>query len=277
MRTHSKPVIDYTRVADGFLFDTHRLRCQYLGKTTREKPAWLEQHKGKFKRLEDVEREAASLAAPVESEVNVIAASSAPNSQMSARKDGDDEDDVALVDTLTEDRSPPHEPASPPTPVNENVPSEPTQAELQPPAKAALMKTKAPKTGATPVGAKGRKQGRSGGRRGNKQKSPAKVTNARDKLSPERMRVVLDSLSERPIQSDAARAAGICRKTLEYWIKRSKAGDDGYDIEHEGVTMRFHIHCEWSKEEARDKVLEAAYLNAMGKAYTTDENGNLTL
>ena len=91
------------------------------------------------------------------------------------------------------------------------------------------------------------------------------------------MRVVLDNLSERPIQSYAAREAGICRKTLEYWIKHSKAGDDGYDIEHEGVTVRFHVHCEWSKEAAYDKILEAAYLIAMGKAYATDENGNLTL
>ena len=91
------------------------------------------------------------------------------------------------------------------------------------------------------------------------------------------MRVVLDSLSERPIQSYAAREAGIHRRTLENWIKRSKAGEDGYDIEHQDVTVRFHVHCEWSKEAAYDKILEAAYLIAMGKAYVTDENGNVTL
>jgi hypothetical protein len=104
-----------------------------------------------------------------------------------------------------------------------------------------------------------------------------KVTNGSGKFSPERARVVLDSLSERPIQSDAAEKAGIHRKTLENWIKHSKAGDAGYDIEHEGVTMRFHVHCEWSKDAAYDKILEAAYLIAMGKAYVTDENGNVTL
>jgi len=41
--------------------------------------------------------------------------------------------------------------------------------------------------------------------------------------------------------------------------------------------MRFHVHCEWSKEAAYDPILEAAYLIAMGKAYVTDENGNVTL
>ena len=59
MRTVRKPVIDYTRVADGFLFDTHRLRCQYLGKTTSEKPPWLEEHNGQYQRVEDVLRESA--------------------------------------------------------------------------------------------------------------------------------------------------------------------------------------------------------------------------
>lgn len=56
MRTENKPVIDYTRVAEGFLFDTPRLRCQYLGKTTSEKPRWLEEHKGQYQRVEDVLR-----------------------------------------------------------------------------------------------------------------------------------------------------------------------------------------------------------------------------
>jgi hypothetical protein len=251
MRTDRKPVIDYTRLADGFLFDTHRLRCQYLGKTTSEKPPWLEEHKGQFQRVEDVLREAASAPAPVESE----AASSEPNDQMSSHdvwNDRDAEDDVAF--------SPSRQPTSLP---------EATKADLQ----AGIAETEEPKAAATPVGAKGRKQAR----HRNKQKAPVKVTNGSGKFSPERARVVLDSLSERPIQSDAARQAGIHRRTLENWIKRSKAGDAGYDIEHEDVTMRFHVHCEWSKEAAYDKILEQAYLIAMGKAYVTDENGNVTL
>jgi len=58
------------------------------------------------------------------------------------------------------------------------------------------------------------------------------------------MRTVLDSLSEYPILSEAANKAGIHRKTLAYWLKRSAAGDAGYDIEWQGVIWRFHEHCQ---------------------------------
>ena len=91
------------------------------------------------------------------------------------------------------------------------------------------------------------------------------------------MLAVLEYLPECPVLSDTARKAGIHRKKLEYWIKRSKAGDAGYDIEYQDVTVRFHVHCEWAKEAAYDEIKEAAYLIAMGKAYVTDENGNVTL
>ena len=263
MSTHCKPVIDYTRVADDFLFDTHKLRCHYLGKTTSEKPHWLEEHNGQYQRVEDVLREAASAPAPVQSE----AASSEPNNQISSDAVWNDrgaEGDVALVDTPDGDSSLSRQPTSLP---------ETTKADLQP----GIAETEGPKATATPVGAKGRKQARRGGRRREEQTASAEGSNACGKFSPERARIVLDSLSERPIQSYAAEKAGIHRRTLENWIKRSKAGDAGYDIEHEGVTMRFHVHCEWSKEAAYDPILEAAYLIAMGKAYVTDENGNVTL
>ena len=63
---------------------------------------------------------------------------------------------------------------------------------------------------------------------------PEENSGPRAKLSPERMRIVLDSLTERPILSPAATKAGIHRKTLEYWLKRSEAGHDGYDLEWQG-------------------------------------------
>ena len=86
------------------------------------------------------------------------------------------------------------------------------------------------------------------------------------------MRIVLDSLRECPILSHAASKAGIHRKTLEYWIKRSKAGDDGYDIEWRGEIWRFHEHCESAIEEAHDKLLEARTHIAMGGVvYKNDE------
>jgi hypothetical protein len=90
------------------------------------------------------------------------------------------------------------------------------------------------------------------------------------------MRIVLDNLREYPILSHAASKAGIHRKTLEYWLKRSEAGDAGYDVEWQGEIWRFHEHCESAKGEAEDKVLEAAWHIAMGTDLK-DENGNPVL
>ena len=132
------------------------------------------------------------------------------------------------------------------------------------------------KTETTPLKAMRRKPGRSGGRKLKKQKLPAEVAKAGRKLSPERIRrmlIVIESLRERPILSYAASKAGIHRKTLAYWIKRSKAGDDGYDIKSQGEILRFHEHCEAAIGEARDKVLAAAHDIAMGGVvYKYDEH-----
>ena len=82
------------------------------------------------------------------------------------------------------------------------------------------------------------------------------------------MRIVLDSLAECPILSNAANKAGIHRKTLAYWIKRSTAGDAGYDIEWQGETWKFHEHCEAAMDEAHDKILAAA-LDLQWAAWST--------
>jgi hypothetical protein len=86
------------------------------------------------------------------------------------------------------------------------------------------------------------------------------------------MRIVLDSLRQSPFLFNAARKAGIHRKTLEYWIKRSAAGDAGYDIEWQGLEWRFHEHCQSAMQEAYDRVLAIAWYIAMG-ADLQDENG----
>jgi hypothetical protein len=86
------------------------------------------------------------------------------------------------------------------------------------------------------------------------------------------MRIVLDSLRESPFLSNAASKADIHRKTLEYWIKRSAAGDAGYDIEWQGLEWRFHEHCESAMQEAHDRVLAPLVDIAMGTDLK-DENG----
>jgi hypothetical protein len=40
-------VIDQSRVADGFLFVTHRDRALYLGQLVRNRPHWLREKTGK--------------------------------------------------------------------------------------------------------------------------------------------------------------------------------------------------------------------------------------
>jgi hypothetical protein len=238
---------------DGYVFATPNERCRYVSLWLRDRPRWLREHPDRWRRIEDVQQEAAPPAPPVENEIDLGAEPAGPNGQTSSRgvrDNGGDEADVALVDTLAGDRSPPHEPTLP-TPVTTTVENGG--------AKVAMSEAGGPKTETTRLAAMGRKRGRRRGRQ----------------LSPERMRIVLDSLREYPVGSYAARKAGIHRKTSEYWLKRSAAGDAGYDLEWRGETARFHEHCETAKGEAEDKVLEAAWHIAMG--CVRDENGNLVL
>ena len=410
-------MIDKGRTFDGLVFLTNLHRILYIRTLVRDRPEWLKKNVGVWRRIEDVLQEAAPPGPPVESEIDLGAEPAGPNDQTSSRgvqDNRDDEEGVALVDTLAGDRSPPRVPTPPtpvtatvtsgttkaevlsrtkaaieageslrdtarrlafaqedfhasqreiaeaigrsaswvnrllkwrrsgykecnafgpttragraahaqqrtkiskprqpeettttisadvetpsssslPTPVTVTVTNRSTKAGLLPPAKAAMSEAEGPKTETTPLGAMGRKRGRSGGRQIKKQKLPAEAAKAGRMLSPERMRFILDSLTECPILSHAARKAGIHPKTLAYWIKGSAAGDAGYDVEWRGETWKFHELCEAAIDEAHDKILEAAQLIAMGgviyktdqslvdlgcegpDAYLRDENGN---
>src|ERR1700692_4243369 len=66
----------------------------------------------------------------------------------------------------------------------------------------------------------------------------------------------------------------IHRKTLEYWLRRSAAGDAGYDIEWQGIEWRFHEHCTSAIDEADDSLRAVMWQIAMGVVSKTDENGN---
>ena len=155
------------------------------------------------------------------------------------------------------------------------VAATPTSRTTEPrplPTKAVMSETNRPKTQATPLRAMDRKRGRSGGRQIKKQKPPAGIYKVGRKLSPERMQVVIESLREVPILSHAASKAGIHRKTLEYWLRCSKAGHNGYDIVWEGIMWRFHEHCASAIGEAEDRIHAAAWDFTMGRMiYTTDK------
>jgi hypothetical protein len=185
----------------------------------------------------------------LESDIDLGAEPAGSNCQTSSRgvQDNGGQDDIALVDTLAGDRSPPLEPT---LPIPETTTVENGGVTV------AANETKEPKTETTPLGAMGRKRGRRRSRQ--------------DSLE-ESLRIVVDSLRECPILSVAAAKAGIHRKTLEYRLKRSEAGDDGYNFEWQGVYWSFHEHCQSAMQEAYDRVLAVAWYIAMGDL--TDENG----
>jgi hypothetical protein len=253
------------------LFVTYHDRCVYIGKSGGEKPQWLKENLGKWRSLADVESETARLTLPVENRTNLVGGLAEPNGHTSAH-DVQMEEDIPLVDNPAKGCSLRYQSTSLSVPVPAIVEQGTTKPEPPRRADAATRETKGPKTEAAPIGEKGRKRGRGGARHLKKQKLPADVSKAGRKLSPERMRTVLDSLSEYFILSNAASKAGIHRKTLEYWIKRSAAGDAGYDIEWRGEIWRFHEHCQTAIEEAYDKILLVAwYIVKDGVVYKYDE------
>jgi len=171
---------------------------------------------------------------------------------------GDDEDDAGLVEIPAGDHSPPHEPTSLPTAVTTTVANGTTKAE------AATSEAEGPKTETTPLAAMGRQRSRSGGRQLKKQKLPAEISALGRKRSPARLRLFLDSVAEYPVKSHASKKAGVHRRTPDYWLKRSAAGDAGYDLEWRGDTAKFHEHFISAMEEGSDKVLEVAFRVATG-------------
>jgi hypothetical protein len=257
---------DKSRIHDGYVFATPGERCRYIGMWLRDQPRWLREHPDRWRRIEDVQQEAAPPGPPVDSEIDLGAGPAGPNGQTPSRdvrKDCHDENDVALVDTLAGDCSPPCQQISLPTPETATLTKRSTKAELLPPAKPAMSEAEGPKTETTPLGAMRRKLGRSGGRQLKKQKLPPEISKRR-KRSPALLRVVLDSLAGYPVKKNAASKAGIHPKSIEYWLKGSAAGRDGYDIEWRGETAKFHEHHESAMEEGYCKLEDAAVDRALG-------------
>jgi len=277
--------IDHTLVYGDLLFATHGDRCRYIGMSSAEKARWREQEKGKFQRISDVQQE--PQLGPLD---NIAAApiglngeTSSPDVRKHSGNDGND--------SLVGHRSPPYQPTSLTAPAKETLPSGSRQTELLPRAGAPTTETDKPKTPATPLDDAGHKPGRSVTRQLEKQKRPAKHSKGGRKLSPERMRIVLDALVEYPILGRAAVKAGIYTKTLAYWLKWSEAGRDGYDIVWQGDHGRFHEHYRSAIDVAHDYLLFLVWQKAMGitfkkdpflvdlgckgfDAYARDENGN---
>ena len=163
---------------------------------------------------------------------------------------------------------------SPPTRVKANISNGSARTVLAPQAKEPTSETSEPKTEAAPLGEMDRGRGRSDDRQRKKENEPARSSKVDRKLSPERMRLVLNSLTESPLLWRAADKAGVHRKTLAYWMKRSRAGDEGYDIEWEGLPWRFHEHCQSAIDEVYQRLLDNLWEIGMGVTFKTDADGN---
>ena len=112
----------------------------------------------------------------------------------------------------------------------------------------------------------------SGGQILEKQQLSVRELEVGKKLSPERMRSAVEALTEAPILRRAAERAGIHRKTLEYWRRCSEAGQDGYEIEWEGLRWSFHEACEAAVWVAHHTLLDALLDWAFGSIYKIDQD-----
>jgi len=133
---------------------------------------------------------------------------------------------------------------------------------------AVASEAKGPKTETDPLGPPGRERGRSDSRQRKKQKPRPGILKRRRRLKV--MRVIIEALRKCPTLWRAALKAGIHRRTLEYMIKCSKAGRDGYELKHQGIKWGFHEHCEAAIAEAHQRVLDDLLDIALYAIYKTD-------
>ena len=242
------PVIDSNLIADGLLFATPGHRCRYLGTSNRDKPRWLEDNKGGYQRIEDVLQESAQLGQPDD----VGVALTGPNCDTSSRdirKDADDDHNVSLIGTLPEQictsrhrypnprtktfRMGRRKPAARPSCCRAPWPPRPKKSDLN------QRQIHSRRWAANEVGAAV----------GVGKLLPARI--AKSARSLHLSSCDLSSTASGNIPSiRRSPEAGIHRKTIERWIKGSKAGHDGYDVEWQGFTWRFHEDYESAVDEA---------------------------
>ena len=242
-------MIDRTRTAGNLFIYEHLDRCRYLGKSARDQSRSFEGNPDKWVRIEDVRQEDASRQGSCRGRGRLLGARPAepsdPTSSNDVRQAGD-----ALAGGFI------------------------------PPAKAMSEEPNAETTPRV-----GRKRGQRRGRQCENEKLPSEVAKAGRMLSPERMRIVLDSLRERPFLFEAARNAGIYPQNTSIFgasAARPVTPDCG-QVEWQGVIWRFHEHCETAVEEAEDTILAVAWDmckrkdRSGGQSQTERENAPVSL
>jgi hypothetical protein len=239
MKTEWVPdTIDPALVFDGFVFRNHNARGRYIGTDLAKRPQWLKDNPDKWCCLKAIREKAAQ------------------------RTNSDD-----VIATVQLDASLSNLDAN-------NFANGVAGAAAKLPVDVPLssdLSMAAPETDTTPLGVIHHTRGPSGDRRRKKRKPSAGSSKSAPKLSPEHMIIVLESLEACPILARAAEKAGIHRKTLEYWLRCSEAGHDGYDLVWQDVLARFHVHCEAAIYGAHQELLDRFYTIAMGVKYPGSE------
>ena len=72
-------------IYEGYVFAIPQERNRYIVTLVRDRPQWLKKNVGRWRRIEDVQQEAAPLVLPAESEVDLGAEPAEPNGQTSFR------------------------------------------------------------------------------------------------------------------------------------------------------------------------------------------------
>jgi hypothetical protein len=261
-------------VFDGLLFKTFNACGRYKGTETAKRPQWLKDHPNDFTRLADmlVKAETDVATDVIEQEVDSISNVPCPGQPDPDKAHGD----AQLAQTPLRASPLPGQPVAArgrPEAADQHfrVPT-PTQMITMGTDQTATSETNGSSPDTTQRGATSHTRGPSGGRRRKKQKSSAGTSKSAPKLSPERMRIVVESLQECATYELAAWKAGIHRKTLAYWLSRSKAGDDGYELlVWDDISDRFHVLCEVAIETAHDSLDERVLEMGLGVKYPGTE------
>jgi hypothetical protein len=102
----------------------------------------------------------------------------------------------------------------------------------------------------------GSKQGQEGTHRPAKKKRKPGLSRRGAKRDPKRMRIVLDSLREKPSKAAACRKADIGLSTLDDWLEQSAAGASGYNVKWLRHWRPFHEHYEEAMDFGFDRLKE---------------------
>lgn len=84
------------------------------------------------------------------------------------------------------------------------------------------------------------------------------------KFSPTTLRNIVKWANQMPVIRVICERARIHRSSLAYWVKKSEAGDPGFDVTIDGETRRFHEWFHDAMNDAVDRIEEAAFKLAGG-------------